>query len=188
MTEENSSDGPMVTLRRSSEVSSKRKIRNLFWRGVNWLVFPLTFRSHASRRALLRVFGASVGAYVRISARCRIEYPDNLQIGDNSSIGDGCHLQGLDQIRIGSNVCISDGVYLLTGSHDLASANFALITRPVALEDGVWLAVRAMVLPGVTLGRGAVVGAGAVVHKSFDSFAIVAGNPAVKIGTRKLQS
>ena len=188
MTKKNQLHNSMVILNRTSEVSTQRKIKNLIWRAVNRILFPLTFRSHAARRVLLRIFGASIGSNVRISARCRIEYPNNIHIGDNSSIGNDCYVQGLDQIKIGSNVCISDGVYLLTGSHDLASLNFALITHPVSLGDGVWLAVRAIVLPGVTLQRGTVVGAGSVVHKSFESFSIVAGNPAVKLRTRNLNS
>jgi len=180
--------GPVgLTLGRRSEVSFSRKLHNIVWRLVNVWIFPLTLRSHRLRCSLLRLFGASVGKDVRVGATSKIEFPGNLAIGHNSSIGDGCYIQGLDQINIGANVCVSDGVYLLTGSHDLASANFALITRSVTLEDGVWLAVRAMVLPGVTLERGAVAGAGAVVHKSFDEFSIVAGNPAVMIGRRKLR-
>lgn len=179
-------DARSVTLPQKAQVSRKRKILNFVWRGINLWIFPLTLRSHGLRRALLRAFGAKVGRGVRISVKCRIEYPDNLQIGDNSSMGDGCYIQGLDRIVVGSNVCISDEVAILTGSHDLSSPSFALYTRKVELGDEVWLAYRATVLPGVTLGRGAVVGACAVVQKNFEEMAIVSGNPAMKIRDRQI--
>ncbi len=173
-----------VTLGRRSQLPIGRKIRNQLWQGVNRWLFPLTGRLHGLRRGLLRAFGAEVGAGVRLSSRCRIEHPDKLRIGANSSIGAGCYLQGLDRIEIGQNVCLSDEVAVLTGSHDLTSPSFALYTRPVVLGDGVWLAYRAIVLPGVTLGRGAVAGAGAVLRDSFADGAIVSGNPARQGGCR----
>ena len=175
-----------VTLGRRSDVALGRKVRNHVWRIINAWVFPVTFRSHRMRCWLLRSFGASLGKGVRVGVSSRIEYPWSLIIGDNSSVGEHCYLQGLDVIRIGANVCVSDGVSILTGGHDLSSANFALFTRSVCLEDGVWIAFNAMVLPGVTCGRGAVAGAGAVVHKSVEEFAIVAGNPAMVVGRRTL--
>ena len=173
-------------LAQRSEVPLKSKIHNVLWRFVNSWIFPITMRSHLLRCLLLRMFGASVGKRVRLSNRCRIEYPKNIIIGDNSSIGDYCYISGLDQVRIGSNVCISDGVNILTGSHDITSISFALETRPVFLADGVWLATRAIILPGAAIGRGAVVGAGSVVSKQIDDFGIVVGNPANIIGKREI--
>jgi putative colanic acid biosynthesis acetyltransferase WcaF len=186
MTDNPQADPRRVTLARRSDLRLGRKIRNLLWRWVNTWVFPLTLRSHGARRVLLRVFGAQVGAGVRLSPRCRIEHPENLSIGGNSSIGAGCYIQALDRIAIGRNTCISDEVAILTGSHDLASPVFALLTRPVVLGDEVWLAYRATILPGVTLGRGAVAGAGAVVRESFGAMAILSGNPARKVADREI--
>jgi acetyltransferase-like isoleucine patch superfamily enzyme len=89
-----------------------------------------------------------------------------------------------DRVEIGENVVINDGACLLTGSHDVNSATWDLITRPIRVGDYVWVATRSMILPGVEIGRGAVVAAGAVVTRSVAPFEIVAGNPAVPIGKR----
>lgn len=181
-------ESDIVTLGLRSEVMFTRKMKNAAWRITNAVIFPLTLRSHGIRRLLLKAFGARIAVTVRISSRCRIEYPDNLVIGANSSIGHNCYLQGLDRIVIGQNVCISDSASVLTGSHDLSSPGFALYTRPVQLEDGVWLAFGATVLPGVTMGRGAVAGAGAVVSRSVGAWTVLVGNPARQVGKRSIQS
>ena len=79
---------------------------------------------------------------------------------------------------IGKNVCIGEDVRLITGSHDVTSPHFNLVTRPITINDNVWIATGAIVLPGVTIGEGAVVAAGAVVTKDVEPWSVVAGNPA----------
>lgn len=88
-------------------------------------------------------------------------------------------------VTIGNCVAINDGCRLLTGTHNVNSPDWELITEPIVVGDYAWLAMGAIILPGVTIGRGAVVGAGAVVAKSVEPLAIVAGNPARKIGERQ---
>lgn len=177
-----------VTLKARSQLSFSRKFKNIIWGVVNMLIFPLTLRFHCVRRFILRIFGAQVAPNVRISPYCRIEHPDKLKIGANSSIGHRCYLQGLDWIEIGENVCISDGVSILTGSHDLDSETFDLYTKPVHLEDGVWLAYGSSVLPGVSMGRGAVAGAFSVVRRDVESGQVLAGNPATVVALRVISS
>ncbi|MGD0261634.1 MAG: acyltransferase [Verrucomicrobiota bacterium] len=88
-------------------------------------------------------------------------------------------------VEIGSCVCINDGVQILTASHDVRSPNWPLIAQPIVVRDHAWIAVNALILPGVTIGRGAVVGAGAVVAKDVPDYAVVVGNPAqVRVNAR----
>ena len=108
-------------------------------------------------------------------------------MGSKSSIGDGAWIYALDTIRIGKNVCIGEDVRLLTGSHDVASPQFNLVTKPIVIKDNAWVATGAIVLPGVMIGEGAVVAAGAVVTKDVESWTVVGGNPAIKISERKLK-
>jgi acetyltransferase-like isoleucine patch superfamily enzyme len=77
-------------------------------------------------------------------------------------------------------------VKLITGSHEISSGHFDLITRPITVEDNVWIATGAMILPGVTIGEGAVVAAGAVVTKDVEPWTVVGGNPARFIKKREL--
>lgn len=84
-----------------------------------------------------------------------------------------------DKIIIGNNVCINDGAILLTASHDLNDSQWPHKKRPIVIEDYAWVCTNAIILPGVTIGYGAVVGAGAVVSKSVEPLSIVVGNPAL---------
>ena len=104
-----------------------------------------------------------------------------------SSIGSGAWVYALDKIMIGKNVCIGEDVRLITGSHDVTSPHFNLVTRPITINDNVWIATGAIVLPGVTIGEGAVVGAGSVVTKDVEPWTVVAGNPAKFIKKRELK-
>jgi maltose O-acetyltransferase len=108
-----------------------------------------------------------------------------LRIGPRSVINQRCRLDTRGGICIGSNVSISAEVCILTADHDLNSRTFEGRQRPVVISDYVFIGTRAMILPGVTLGKGAAVAAGAVVTKDVEPFVIVAGVPARPIGRRR---
>jgi len=105
-------------------------------------------------------------------------------IGANSVINQNCRLDNRGGITIGSGVSISADVAILTGDHDIQSRDFAGRSRPVHIGDHAFLGTRCVLLPGVTIGTGAVVAAGAVVARDVEAYTIVAGNPAKKIGDR----
>ncbi len=120
-----------------------------------------------------------------IDARTRIMFePANVTVGYGSNIG-ACTLHAWEPITVGRCVFISDGATLLTGSHDVDSADFAGDRAPINVGDYAWIALDAMILPGVTIGEGAVVGARAVVTKDVPPFTVVAGNPAQSVRERK---
>lgn len=87
-------------------------------------------------------------------------------------------------VFIGNNVDIAQDVYIWSEQHDYNSPDYSSVCKPVIIEDYVWLASRVTILPGVKIGRGAVVASGAVVTKDVPSLAIVAGVPARIIGQR----
>lgn len=110
----------------------------------------------------------------------------------NLSIGEGCsigitRMQAHAEIKIGNCVVINDGVRLITGSHDINSPTYEHVFAPIVVEDYAWVATDAMVLKGVTIGRGAVVAAGAVVVKDVRPFSVVGGNPAKEFGSRDIE-
>lgn len=117
------------------------------------------------RVAILRLFGASIGDNVLIRHNVRIHWPWKLSVGNNVWIGVDAWLLNLEKITIGSDVCISQGAFLCTGSHDANSPTFEFDNAEIVLDDGVWIAAKATVLRGVTIGANAVVGATALVHK-----------------------
>ena len=134
---------------------------------------------------LLRLFGARIGRGLVIKPHVRIKYPWRLAVGDHCWIGEGVWIDNLADVTLGSHVCLSQGAYLCTGSHDHRRRTFDLITRPIRVEDGAWVAARTTLLPGVTVGANALVAGGSVVVKDVEAGAIVVGNPAAAIGRRE---
>lgn len=133
-------------------------------------------------------FGAIIGKGVRIQGGAKVWQPWRFRIGDNSWIDGGVSLYAVDDIKIGSNAVISEGAFICTASHDIRSETFDLVTKPVEIGDSVWIGARAIVLPGVKIGEGAVVGAGAVVSRDVAPWTVVAGNPAKFIKKRELKA
>lgn len=107
----------------------------------------------------------------------------HISIGEHSVIGRKVVLQG--EITIGNNVSITAESYIFSGSHDKNSSSFAYISKPIFIDDYSWLGARSIVLPGVTIGLGAIVGAGSVVTRDIPAYQVYAGAPAKQIGTRK---
>lgn len=112
------------------------------------------------------------------------ERSGTITIGDNSIINRDCCLDARGGLVIGNNVSISPHVILLSEEHDINTSDFRLHLAPTHIEDYVFIGTRAMVLPGIRIGKGAVVAAGAVVTKDVPPFTVVGGVPAVKIGER----
>jgi len=111
-----------------------------------------------------------------------------LSIRENSVINERCRIDTRGGVEIGANVSISADVIILTGDHDVDSPDLSGRTRRVKIDDRVWIGTRAMILPGVHLGEGCVVGAGAVVTRDVAPFDVVAGVPARKIKSRSPKS
>jgi len=142
------------------------------------------FPSYTLRRWVYRMFGMRIGKSSRIYMGAEIRRPSRIQIGEGTSIGHGAILDGRGSLTIGNNVNFSTGVWVWTGEHIVNSGDFVVHREPVCIQDYVWCSARVTILPGVTIGEGAVVAAGAVVTKDVEPYAIVGGVPAKKIGER----
>lgn len=145
---------------------------------------PLSF----VRCFLLRLFGASVADDVVIKPGVRVKYPWHLSIASNSWIGEEVWIDNLTSVTIGADACISQGAYLCTGNHDWSDPAFGLEVKPITVEDGSWIGARALIGPGVHLGRCAVAAAGSIVTRNIPAFEIHAGNPAVFVKCRKFRT
>ena len=110
--------------------------------------------------------------------------PSLIELGNHSHINQGCILDARGGIKIGNNVSISHHVTLMTGSHDINSPDFKYTCAPIVVDDYAFIGVNATILQGVTIGKGAVVCAGAIVTKNVPEYAIVASIPAKIIGYR----
>jgi acetyltransferase-like isoleucine patch superfamily enzyme len=132
---------------------------------------------------LRRVLRIAIGPQSAIHMGCFFT-GNNIHIGGDTVINRDTYLDGRGKLTIGSKVAISPNAYILTLDHDPQSGSFSAVPVSVVIEDYAWIGARAMVLPGVTIRKGAVIGAGAVVTKDVEEFSIVAGVPAKTIGKR----
>lgn len=140
------------------------------------------------RRSLLRLLRAKIDESSYLNRHCYIMDVNRLKIGKNSHINRQCTLDARGNLSIGNSVSISHRVMLMTGSHDINAKNFPVNYYPINIEDYVWIGCGAIILKNVTIGKGAVIAAGAVVTKDVPPFTIVGGIPAKKIGTRECQN
>ncbi|MEK7513382.1 MAG: acyltransferase [Patescibacteria group bacterium] len=143
--------------------------------------------SHVFRQLLFRLNGVKLGQKSTIHIGVRFYQPKNITIGEDTIIGDHATLDGRAKLTIGNHVDIASEVMIFNSQHDIHSEDFGPIEKPVVIEDYVFIGPRAIILPGVKLGWGAVVGAGAVVTKDVPELTIVAGVPAIPVGHRQVK-
>ena len=162
---------------------SERKF--LFYKAwaKRFLTFPEAMKREVRRRRLINK-GALIHATAEIGQAKFEGKIEKLVIGAYSFIGKA-ELALHDKIVIESNVCISDGAKLLSGSHNINDPVWRLIRKPIFIDDYVWIATNAIILPGVSIGKGAVIGAGAVVSKDVEPFSIMVGNPAKPLSKKR---
>ena len=140
--------------------------------------------SHRLRVAALRRWGASIAEGATFYHGFEVRNASGLRVGKRSSIGNDAILDARGGLTIGSDVNLSTAVQIWTGQHDWESATFAYEKAPVTIGDHAWLSARVIILPGVTIGEGAVVAAGAVVSRDVEPYTLVGGVPAKKLGER----
>lgn len=171
--------------RATSKYSKRELLFRVIW-GLGKVVFRLTpRRCFALRRVILRAFGAKVGMNVNIYSSALIYFPWNLEIGNDSSIGEWALIYNLGKVRIGARATISQRVHLCAGTHDYSKADMPLMKPPILVGDAVWVCADVFVGPNVSIGDNAIVGAASVVIKDIEKDQIVAGNPARYIKDRK---
>lgn len=142
---------------------------------------------HSVRLFFYLVSGMKIHWTSHIHMWARFYDPTGVTVGKDTIIGDHAFLDGRDKLVIGDHVDIASEVMIYNSEHDINSEDFEAVTGPVEICDYVFIGPGAIILPGVKIGRGAVVAAGAVVTKDVPEFAIVGGVPAEVIGERKLK-
>lgn len=178
--------------RKLSMTEASGKVGNRLY---NWLADFFLFLiylkcfipSHHLRRLLLRLGGAKIGQGSAIHMGVSFFSLRHLKVGEDTILGRNIFLDGRAPINIGNHVDIASDVMIYNSEHDINSEDFHAMVAPVEIGDYVFIGPRAIILPGIKIGKGAVVGAGAVVTKDVGDFQIVGGVPAQVIGERKLR-
>jgi acetyltransferase-like isoleucine patch superfamily enzyme len=174
-------DGRIVGLEMPG-MTFRRKLRN-FLGDLLYNMFVTHIPSHTIRLGFLRLFGATIGKGSAIMRTTQVLDIEFLTIGECSTIGPRCLLDARAGLCIGDNVTIAGDTRILGGGHDINHPDFPPVPIPTVIEDYVWIASRAMVLPAF-IRRGAVVGAQSLVVKDVGECEVVGGHPAKVIGKR----
>jgi putative colanic acid biosynthesis acetyltransferase WcaF len=160
------------------------RVVEALWLLVQWALVASWIPGATHRRWLLRAFGAKIGKGVDIKPGVRVKFPWRLEVGDHSWLGENVWIDNLDKVSIGANCCISQGAYICTGSHNWSRSTFDLMTGPIRINEGAWIAACSIVGSGVTVGEGAVLGLGSVATKDLQPWTINLGVPAVYVRAR----
>lgn len=137
------------------------------------------------RLLLIKPFFRSIGNHTALRLHVDVKSPRRISIGCYSTVNKHALLDGRGGLlSIGNCVDVAQDAQVWTLQHDYNSSDYRATGKPVTIDDYAWIGARSIILPGVTIGRGAVVGAGAVVTKNVDPFTVVVGVPAKPIAKR----
>ncbi len=157
------------------------------WEWV-WLLFcswtPKPF--NAWRLLWLRLFGCKLIGKPFVHQRAIIEAPWRLTMHDRSCLGDRAHAYCLDEIELGPRCTVAQEAYLCTGTHDFTDRTLPLSTAKISIGADAYIGARAFVMPGITIGAGAVVGACSLVTKDMPEWFICFGHPCKPVRPRTL--
>lgn len=159
-------------------------------RRLAWILVQATFYAwsprplFAWRSWLLRRFGARVGKDCFFYPKATIWAPWFLDAADVVTVADGVEIYNPGGVVLGHHAIVSQGAFLCGASHDFNNAAFPMIWKTITLEPYAWVCARAVVMPGVTVGAGAVLGAAAVTSKHLEPMGVYVGNPARRVSTR----
>lgn len=140
--------------------------------------------SHMVRQTVYRLAGMKLGGGSTLHAGADFFSLRKIRIGNDTIIGGGVFLDGRDEIKIGSHTDVASEVMVYNSEHKLDDPEFGATLEKVTIGDHVFIGPRAIILPGVNIGNGAVVAAGAVVTSDVPPFKIYGGVPAKEIGER----
>lgn len=140
---------------------------------------------HKWRIRFLRLFGARIGPSNFIYPTCKIWAPWLLVTGEAVAIGPEAEIYNPGGIRLGHHTVISQQAFICGATHDYNSEAFTYIKKEIVMEPYVWIAAKAVVMPGVHCAEGSVLGAAALATKNLEPWTVYGGNPARPVKKRR---
>jgi acetyltransferase-like isoleucine patch superfamily enzyme len=175
----------MTALSSPNRQPIKIKLRRIAVAGAMVLLrITGSFPVHSVRVGALKLLGARIDSTAVLYHGSSVRAPHRLSIGAHTNIGDQAILDARGGLFIGANVNFSTAVHVWTAQHGWDDPDFKYESAPVRIEDNAWVSTRVTILPGVTVGEGAVIAAGAVVTKDVAPYSLVGGVPAKYLADR----
>jgi putative colanic acid biosynthesis acetyltransferase WcaF len=163
----------------ASPWSLSMRLKILLWE-YSWMVLcswtPKPFNRW--RLLWLKIFGATIYGIPFVHQRARIQYPWNLVLHNQATLGDRSNAYCLDIIELQEGATVAQEAYLCTGTHDFASPSRNLMTSSIVVGKNAFVGARTFIMPGVIVGNSAIIGACSVVTKDVCPSVKVKGNPA----------
>ena len=160
-------------------------VKNLLWWMTNTFICNLPSKN--IRIWWLKILGLKINGHIMIMEGFHIRTPKGITIEDGVSIGPKVLLDGRKGLTIGKSAVIAYEAIIWTLNHDYNDLNFCGKGAPVEIGEYAWICSRSIVLPGIKIGKGAIVASGAIVTKNVPDYAIVAGIPAKIVGQREIK-
>ncbi len=167
-----------LPLSETEAITRGQRARRFIWGIASALLYrpsPRVF--HSWRRMLLRAFGATIDEGAHPYPGAQIWAPWNLHMKAHSCLSDNVDCYSVAKITIGVHATVSQHSYLCSASHDYTKITMPVIAAPITIDDEAWVAAAVFIGPGVTVGRGAVVGARSTVISDIPPWQVVAGSP-----------
>src|SRR5436305_2629451 len=162
------------------------RLKLMLWEVVRFLLFRPTPKPFSRWRVwLLWLFGCRVSGRPFVAASAVVKMPWNLVLEDRACLGPHSEVYNLGRVTLRARCTVAQHAYLCAGTHDFSRPDLPLVVGEIEVGADAFLGARAFVLPGVTVGEGALVGACAVVSRDVPPSTVVAGNPARPVGTRQ---
>jgi putative colanic acid biosynthesis acetyltransferase WcaF len=185
-------EGQFTTYKQQSPYDSPRRKSELglllIWDLV-WTVFcvwtPKPFNGW--RLFWLQLFGCKMDGKPFVHQRARIDVPWNLTLHDRSCLGDRAHAYSLGEIELGARSTVAQETYLCAATHKFSDPKLPLQTAKITIGDDAFLAARVFVMPGISIGDGALIGACSVVTQDMPPWTVCAGHPCAPIRKREFK-
>lgn len=167
-----------------SKLCSKDLAEKLY----NAVLYKRSLRAVRCRSYMLSRAAMQSGNGIYVLSGVIVKNPENISLGNNISINENCFISGYGYLTIGENVSIGHDVTILSSSHGMSRdqpiRNQQIVKMRTSIGNDVWIGAKAVILPGISIGDGAIIGASSVVTHDVKPYTIVAGNPAKKIKDR----
>jgi putative colanic acid biosynthesis acetyltransferase WcaF len=172
--------------RYQSPWSLQERLMMLAWIIVHAILFrPTPKPLYRWRNLLLRLFGAKITGTPFVASSCIIKVPWQLTLEDHCALAHKCEVYNLGHVTLKARCVVSQYTYLCGGTHDLADPALPLLVGDIVIGEEAFIGAKAIVLPGVRVGEGAVLGAGAVAAKDLEPWTIYVGNPCKAVRKRE---